>query len=103
MQEQKKKEPQLQIEADKQIAQGMYSNYAMVSHTAEEFMLDFLFVQPQPTEPKVGTLRSRIITSPEHIKRIFRALVVNIGKYEKKFGEIREAVAHDIGETTRVQ
>ena len=103
MQEQKKKEPQLQIEADKQIAQGMYSNYAMVSHTAEEFMLDFLFVQPQPTEPKVGTLRSRIITSPEHMKRIFRALVVNIGKYEKKFGEIREAVAHDIGETTRVQ
>ena len=103
MHEQKKKEPQLQIEADKQIAQGMYSNYAMVSHTAEEFMLDFVYVQPQPTEPKVGTLRSRIITSPEHMKRIFRALGVNIGKYEKKFGEIREAVAPDIGETTRVQ
>ena len=103
MVEQNKKEQQLQIEADKQIAQGIYSNAAMVSHTAEEFIFDFMFVQPQPSAPKSGTLRSRIITSPEHMKRIFRALGVNIGKYEKKFGEIRESATADIGETTSVQ
>ena len=103
MQEQKKKEPQLQIEADKQIAQGMYSNYAMVSHTAEEFMLDFLFIQPQSSQPKIGTLRSRIITSPEHMKRLFNALNENIKKYEKKYGQIRELPPAETGETTHVQ
>ena len=103
MEEQKKKEKELQIEADKQIAQGIYSNFAMVSHTREEFILDFVFIQPQPSQSKVGTLRSRIITSPEHMKRIFRALGDNIGKYEKKYGEIKEAAATDSGETTRVQ
>lgn len=103
MEEQKKKEKDLQIEADKQIAQGIYSNFAMVSHTREEFILDFVFIQPQPSQPKVGTLRSRIITSPEHMKRIFRALGENIGKYEKKHGEIKEVAATDSGETTRVQ
>ncbi len=44
MEEQKRKEKDLQIEADKQIAQGIYSNFAMVSHTREEFFLDFVFV-----------------------------------------------------------
>ncbi len=103
MEEQKKKEQQLQIETDKQIAQGIYSNFAMVSHTREEFVLDFIFVQPQPSQPKIGTLRSRMITSPEHMKRIFRALGENIGKYEKKYGEIKEAATTDPSETTRVQ
>ena len=103
MEEQKKKEQELRIDADKQIAQGIYSNFAMVSHSLEEFVLDFIFVQPQPSQPKVGTLRSRLITSPEHMKRIFRALGENIGKYEKKYGEIKEEAAADPGETTRVQ
>ena len=101
--EYQKKDQQLQIDADKQIAQGIYSNAAMVSRTAEEFIFDFMFVQPQPSAPKIGTLRSRIITSPEHMKRIFRALGENIGRYEKKFGEIRESAPTDIGETTSVQ
>ena len=103
MQEQKKKEPQLKIEADKQISQGMYSNFALVSHTAEEFMLDFLFVQPQSSQPKIGTLRSRIITSPEHMKRLFNALEENIKRYEKKYGQIRDLPVADTGKTTHVQ
>ena len=104
MEEQKKKEKELRIEmADKQIAQGIYSNFALVSHTREEFFFDFVFIEPQSRQPKVGILRSRIITSPEHMKRIFRALGENIGKYEKKYGEIKEAAATDSGETTRIQ
>ncbi len=103
MGEPKKKEQQIRIEADKQIAQGIYSNYASVSHTPEEFTLDFVYVQPQPSEPKVATLRSRIITSPAHMKRIFRALEDNINQYEKQFGEIKESAPAVAGETTLVQ
>lgn len=103
MGEHKKQEQQIQVEADKQIAQGVYSNYAMVGHTPEEFTLDFVYVQPQSSELKVGTLRSRIITSPAHMKRILRVLGENIGNYEKKFGEIKEAAPAVAGETTLVQ
>lgn len=49
----------LQIEADKQVAQGMYSNYMMVSHTAEEFILDFIFIQPQRGQSKLGARSGR--------------------------------------------
>lgn len=102
-QKQPKKEQEIKIEMDKQIAQGIYSNYAMVSHRAEEFVLDFIFIQPQPTDPKLGTLRARIITSPEHMKRIHHALRDNIAKYERKYGEITESKAPGEGQTSQVQ
>ena len=103
MGEHKKKEQQIRIEADKQIAQGMYSNYAMVGHSAEEFTLDFAYVLPESGEPKVATLRARIVISPAHMKRIFNALGINIGRYEKRFGEIKEAAPAVPGETTLIQ
>ena len=103
MGEHKKKEQQIQIDADKQITRGMYSNYAQVSHSADEFMLDFFFIQPQTDNPKTGTLLSRIITSPAHTKRILRVLGKNIDKYENQFGEIKEAAPPVVGETTLVQ
>ena len=102
MGEHKKKE-QIRIEADKQITRGMYSNYAMVSHGPNEFMLDFFFIQPQSSNPKTGTLLSRIITSPAHMKSIFSAIGKNIDKYEKQFGEIKEAAPAAPGETTLIQ
>jgi len=65
----------------------------MVSHRKEEFVLDFLFVHPQKSDQGQGVanLRSRVITTPEHIKRIVVALGENIRRYEDKFGEIKVA------------
>ncbi len=103
MGEHKKKEQQIQIDADKQITRGMYSNYAMVSHGPNEFTLDFFFIQPQTDNPKTGTLLSRIIASPAHTKRILRVLGKNIDKYENQFGEIKEAAPAAPGETTLIQ
>ncbi len=103
MGEHKKKEQQIQIEADKQITRGMYSNYAMVSHGPNEFTLDFFFLHPQTSNSKTGTLLSRIITSPAHMKSILSAIGKNIDKYEKQFGEIKEAAPAVPGETTLIQ
>ena len=76
---------QLQINLDEEIAQGMYCNLALLSHTDGEFTFDFIFVQPQ--QPKAKVL-SRIITSPRHMKRLVAAMQENIAKYEAKFGTI---------------
>jgi len=86
-------ERRLSIESDPQAAAGVYSNLMMVTHRKEEFVLDFVFVHPQrgPDGEQVANLRSRVITSPEHVKRIVRALQDNIARYEGKFGEIEEA------------
>jgi hypothetical protein len=56
-------------------------------------VLDFLFVQPQrtPQGQSVANLRARVITSPEHMKRILKAMQENISRYEKTFGPIEEA------------
>ena len=98
-----KKKQQFRIEADKQIAQGMYSNYAMVGHTANEFTLDFSYIQPQSSDPGIGTLRARIITSPAPMKNIFSAIGKSNGEYEKQFGEIQEAAPVVPGGTTIIQ
>jgi hypothetical protein len=62
----------------------------MIGHTENEVVLDFIFLQPQAPKAKV---RSRIITSPGHAKRLLAALQDNIAKYEAKFGPIKTAVA----------
>ncbi len=82
MNEQKK---QIKIEIDEQTAGGIYVNSALISHTQTEFVLDFLFLQPQTPKAKV---RSRIITSPSHAKRLLLALQDNLKKYEEKFARI---------------
>ncbi len=79
------KDVQLQIELDDQTAQGVYCNLAMVNHTPAEFTLDFIYVQPQQPKAKV---RSRVITSPQHMKRLMLALQDNINRYEATFGII---------------
>jgi hypothetical protein len=65
----------------------------MISHRKEEFVLDFLFVQPQrtPQGQAVANLRSRVITTPEHMKRILKAIEENIARYEQAFGTIQAA------------
>jgi hypothetical protein len=65
---------------------GVYSNNMVVTHTKEEFVLDFLMVAPP-----AGAVTARVIVSPGHMKRILAALQDNIAKYEKSFGTIQIA------------
>lgn len=76
---------QLQIQLDEDVANGQYSNMALVNHTETEFTLDFIYVQPQQPKAKV---RSRIITSPKHMKRLLLALQDNLARYEARFGPV---------------
>ncbi len=76
---------QLQVSMDDETAQGAYVNMATVSHTETEFVLDFLYVQPQQPRAKV---RSRIITSPRHVKRLIAALQDSLHRYEQRFGTV---------------
>ena len=84
---------QISIQMDTQNATGVYSNLMMISHRKEEFILDFLFVQPQrtPQGQAIANLRARVITSPEHMKRILKAMEENISRYEQAFGTIQAA------------
>lgn len=85
MSDKQPKEVKLEIQVDEEIAQGVYANLAVVNHSDAEFTLDFIFVQPQAPRAKV---RSRVITSPKHVKRLLLALQDNLKKYEKQFGTI---------------
>jgi hypothetical protein len=75
----------LQIQLDDDVANGHYANMALVNHTETEFTLDFIYVQPQQPKARV---RSRIITSPKHMKRLLLALQDNVNKYEGRYGVI---------------
>ena len=78
---------QLEItKAQDEDLKGKYSNLMQITHTQEEFVLDFFLVIPPQ-----GTLASRVILSPGHLKRMIKALEDNIEKYEVKFGKIQEA------------
>lgn len=82
---QRKKRNQLNIELPAEIARGVYSNLAVISHSNSEFVLDF--VQVLPGTPK-AEVRSRIIMTPQHAKRLLKALNDNVDKYERNNGEI---------------
>ncbi len=83
---------QMAVQADPTTSLGVYANLMMVSHRKEEFILDFLFVPPQQAAAhQTAALRARVITTPEHAKRIVRALQENIQRYEASFGAISEA------------
>jgi hypothetical protein len=69
-----------------QLQGGVYSNNMVVTHTKEEFVMDFLMVIPP-----VGAVTSRVIISPGHMKRIINALQENVKKYETRFGVIQAA------------
>ncbi len=74
---------QIQVKATDAVLAGLYANMLQVSHTKEEFVLDFMNLFP-PT----GILGSRVIVSPAHMKRIMLALEDNLKKYEEQFGKI---------------
>ena len=86
--EQRPAGPQLNIELNEDIAEGTYSNLVMLAHSAEEFILDFIRVMPGVPKARV---KSRIIVSPPHAKRLLRALADNIDRFEQAHGEIEDA------------
>lgn len=79
---------EMQIELNQETAEGIYSNLAIISHSSSEFVIDF--VRMMPGMPK-APVKSRIILTPEHAKRLMFALEDNIRKYESQFGPIRMA------------
>lgn len=80
-----KNENQLQIELNENVAEGTYSNLAIIAHSSSEFIMDFVRMMPGVAKAKV---KSRIIMTPEHAKRLALALHDNLVRYEKQFGEI---------------
>ncbi|MBD5311443.1 MAG: DUF3467 domain-containing protein [Muribaculaceae bacterium] len=82
--EQNKQQLQIQLRPD--MADGKYSNLAMIGHGPNEFLIDFIFAAPgMPQAPVVG----RIVMSPENAKQLLYALSDNVQKYENQFGEIK--------------
>src|ERR1700743_310344 len=79
-------EKQLNIELSEEIAEGVYSNLAIITHSSSEFVLDFIRVMPGVPKAKV---KSRIILTPEHAKRLISALEENLEKFEAVNGRIK--------------
>jgi hypothetical protein len=75
----------LNVEISDEVAEGIYSNLAIISHTPAEFIVDFIQVFPGVPKARV---RSRIILSPSHFKRLVIAMQDNLQKYESRLGEI---------------
>ena len=79
------KNNELSIELSEEVAEGTYSNLAVITHSNTEFVLDFIRVMPGIPKAKV---KSRIILTPEHAKRLMGAMQDNIDKFEKINGKI---------------
>ena len=77
---------QLQIELPQEVAQGEYANFAIITHSSSDFVVDFARVLPGVPKAQV---RSRVILAPEHAKRLLGALQENIVRYEREFGTIK--------------
>ena len=83
---QNKQQNQLQIELPADVAQGQYANFAVITHSSSDFVLDFARILPGVPKAQV---KSRVILAPEHAKRLLIALQDNIMRYEAQFGKIQ--------------
>lgn len=86
MNENENKNKQLQIELPQEVAQGEYANFAIITHSSSDFVIDFARVLPGVPKAQV---KSRVILAPEHAKRLLAALQENIVRYEREFGTIK--------------
>ena len=77
---------QINLDLDRETAKGRYANLAVISHTKNEFVLDFALLQPHGPALVVA----RVVTSPAHAKAFLRSLAENIRRYEAAFGPIEE-------------
>ena len=85
-----KKQPkkgQINIELDEAVAQGIYSNLAIINHSQSEFVVDFVTIMPGVPKSKV---KSRIVLTPQHAKRFLKALNDNVARFENAHGEIKD-------------
>ncbi|MBK9270470.1 MAG: DUF3467 domain-containing protein [Saprospiraceae bacterium] len=78
---------EINIELNEETAEGVYSNLAIISHSHSEFVLDFIRLMPNVPKAKV---KSRIILTPQHARRLMKALGDNVHKYEQQFGPIQD-------------
>lgn len=85
--ETKKENSHLNIELSEKVAEGIYSNLVMIAHSPEEFIFDFIRVMPGVPKARV---KSRVIVTPQHARRLLNALMDNIDRYENEFGPIGE-------------
>lgn len=83
-----KQQQQINIEIDDKTADGIYSNLAIINHSVSEFVLDFVSIMPGSPKARV---KSRVILTPQHAKRLLRALSENVQRFENTYGEIKEA------------
>jgi hypothetical protein len=86
MEEKKTPQNQLNIELNEEVAQGVYSNLAIITHSPSEFVIDFIRIMPGVPKAPV---KSRVILTPEHAKRLMKALKENITRYESLHGPIK--------------
>ncbi|MFQ6674057.1 MAG: DUF3467 domain-containing protein [Fidelibacterota bacterium] len=82
----KGKPEQINIQIDGDVGSGEYANFVVITHSTAEFVMDFTRLLPGMPRAKVN---SRIIMAPPHVKAFLKALTDNIGRYEKKYGEIK--------------
>ncbi|MDA0193607.1 MAG: DUF3467 domain-containing protein [Bacteroidetes bacterium] len=86
--EEKRQSNQINIELSEEIAEGVYANLAMIAHSNSEFVIDFIRLMPGVPKAKV---KSRVVITPEHARRLLKALEENVKKYEKTFGPIKQS------------
>ncbi len=87
MQNNEQLQNQLNIELTEEMAEGVYSNLAIITHSTAEFVLDFINVMPNAPKAKV---KSRVVLAPQHAKRLMKALVENVKKFEQVHGAIKD-------------
>ncbi|HTN45443.1 MAG TPA: DUF3467 domain-containing protein [Flavipsychrobacter sp.] len=80
-------QPQLNIEITEEVAEGTYSNLAIITHSFAEFVFDFVNIMPNSPKAKV---KSRVVMTPHHAKRLMRALVENVKRFEAQNGVIKD-------------
>jgi hypothetical protein len=81
-----KESKKIPIKMPERVMAGVYANQMLVSHTREEFLMDFINLFPPE-----GVVNARVIVSPGHVKRMIRALQDNLQRYESNFGQVIEA------------
>lgn len=92
MKDSKNKDGNINIELTPEIAEGTYSNLAIINHSNSEFVIDFVNIMPGIPKAKV---KSRIVLTPQHAKRLAKALIDNINRFEAEVGEIKEFEQQD--------
>jgi hypothetical protein len=87
MENQNQDQQQINIELTEEMADGTYANLAIITHSFAEFVIDFVNVMPGIPKAKV---KSRVVMTPQHAKKLMRALIDNVKRYETQNGVIKD-------------